>query len=94
MLQSFSEIVMQDKAQQLKNAIQETEGRVKALQAQQGGPLPAEHLAAEINKAQKEVEGRRQALARIMAIVRAMQGNHNVGVPGAVPLPNNLPNNL
>ena len=66
----------------------------KTLQAQRGGPLPAEHLAAEISKAQKDVEVRRQALARIMAVVRAMQSNHNVGVPGAVPLPNNLLNNL
>ncbi|KAI0714422.1 hypothetical protein C8T65DRAFT_644276 [Cerioporus squamosus] len=78
---------MHDKAQQLRNSIAATEGRIKQYQMQQqvgGGPIPPDHLASEINRMQKDVEQRREALRRILAIVQGVAGG---GTPGGLTLP-------
>ena len=73
---------MQEKAQSLRNGIQKAEERLKALQAQQGGPLGSELLAAEISQAQKEVEIRRAMLAKTMLLARGVtNGQANVNTP-------------
>lgn len=76
---------MQDKAQQLRNSIAATEGRMKQYQLQQqagGGPYSPDQLATEITRMQKDVEQRREALRRIVAIMQAATS----GTPGGMAL--------
>ena len=70
---------MQKKAQQLRNTIQDTEARLKSLQAQQVGYQYLEQLALEISEAQREVEVRRQMLQKIMVVVRSVQQGGQAG---------------
>ncbi|KAI1797459.1 hypothetical protein LXA43DRAFT_416437 [Ganoderma leucocontextum] len=75
---------MSAKAGEFKAAIMAGESRIKNLQDQdRTNHLPAEAVAQEIRKVQKEVMDRRQALARIMDFVRV--NSTNGAAPGAFP---------
>ncbi|RDX43784.1 hypothetical protein OH76DRAFT_1174999 [Lentinus brumalis] len=85
---------MQDKAQQLRNSIAATEGRIKQYQVQQqvgGGPYSPDQFAAEINRMQKDVEQRREALRKILLIMQGVASGGTLPVnmkpPPASPIP-------
>ena len=67
---------LQLKASDFKNAIAAGESRIKSLRDQaMNNHLPQESIAQEISKVQKELMERRQALQKIMQILRANSTN-------------------
>lgn len=77
---------LHDRAQQMRQVIVNTEMRIKQYQLQQQVSGGNDHLAAEINKMQKDVEQRRESLRKMLTIMQ-MQGVVNGGNPGGVTVP-------
>ena len=77
---------LHDRAQQMRQVIVNTEMRIKQYQLQQQVSGGNDHLAAEINKMQKDVEQRRESLRKMLTIMQ-MQGVVNGGNSGGVTVP-------